>query len=381
MIKKYIRNNFILADFFDSYYNHSIKKRRIINGYVKKFARIDSIDNYVLFKKTVQKLLKHHFLHYTYDGRYEAVWHYGYYQEILRYASYKRKAYPILTGLDHGVRFGKTPWIYKDYHVCYVCQGANRTSEITDIDRNMPVLTIGPYIHYSSFYYDDEKFKEVKKKYGKTLLVFPGHTTEWESNQSKHGIFDIVWEKYAKDYKTVMVCTYWLDILNDEIKKFEENGAVIVSAGFRQDPNFVRRLKTIIELSDQVISNDIGTNIGYCLYLKKPFILEGELKVFSSDDTYTKNYEKFYEAFHKRNDGDFTDNQRAMQLKLYEEFWGSNEIKSKEELNQYIKLFDKLIRVSDYNPETLRKLIIQEDRWNAYLTQQQRELLKSTLAR
>ena len=44
----------------------------------------------------------------------------------------------------------------------------------------------------------------------------------------------------------------------------------MVCAGHAYDPHFLDRLRTLIELSDITLSNNLGTHIGYCVSLGKP---------------------------------------------------------------------------------------------------------------
>ena len=45
---------------------------------------------------------------------------------------------------------------------------------------------------------------------------------------------------------------------------------MVVTAGYIMDPLFLSRLKSIIQLSDLTMSNNVGTHLGYCIYLNKP---------------------------------------------------------------------------------------------------------------
>ena len=377
-IKKSISDCVLFADLCDSLYQRSYKKDIIIKKYVDKLKRIDSISDYPLFEKNIKVFLDKKFDYFTYSGKYQMMTYYGYYGEILKYAQCKLK-YPVITGIEHGIRFGNDKWLYSDYNTCYICQGENRIDEIYNVNKKMPVLPIGPYVHYSSQYYSDDKIDKIKKKNGKTLLVFLGHTTEWEKEKDSNDIFNIVYSKYAKSFQTVIVCVYWKDIDNAQIDLFKEKGAIVVSAGFRQDPNFIRRLKTIISLSDFVVSNDIGTNIGFAIYLHKDFSLEGEPRLNGSDNYYNNNYKRFYEAFHLQNENGFTKYQIALQKKLYEEFWGEKNIKEPNEMKEYFMLFNKLLKKSYYNPLKMHELIENDDKLRRILKDKELQRLKKII--
>lgn len=134
----------------------------------------------------------------------------------------------------------------------------------------VPVFTIGPYIHYASGFYSNEKVHEEKHKIGKMLLVMLPHSQEFISRSyEKKKYIDEVIEKY-KGFDSIWLCVYWIDI-NDPVCNYAQaRGMRIVSAGFRFDDLFNNRLRTIIELCDAMVCGDLGTFISYALYLNKP---------------------------------------------------------------------------------------------------------------
>lgn len=135
------------------------------------------------------------------------------------------------------------------------------------------VHSIGPYIIYADDLYSEITLAEMRKGLGKTLLVFPTHSTHWNDTS-----FDIsefikeikrIKEEYA--FETVLVSIYWKDVLRGMAEKYEESGFKVCTSGHIFDDNFMSRQKSIIKLADMCMGNGIGTQIGYCIALGKSY--------------------------------------------------------------------------------------------------------------
>lgn len=134
-------------------------------------------------------------------------------------------------------------------------------------------FSIGPFIHYAPTFYSKDKITSEKKRLGKNLLIFPAHSLSYVINDYDQKWFIKKINKLAKDFDSVRVCLFWADILLGLHKYYSDLGFECVTAGHILDPNFLPRLKTIIEISDLTISNDVGTHVGYSVYLDKPHII------------------------------------------------------------------------------------------------------------
>lgn len=135
------------------------------------------------------------------------------------------------------------------------------------------VFNVGPFIHYSPHYYSQQKIKEEKKRLGKNILVFPAHSLKsLIMNHDKNYLLTEI-KKIAKNYKSIRVCLYWIDISLGFSKYYQQLGFECVTAGHILDPNFLPRLKSMIEISDLTLSNDAGTHVGYSVYMNKPHII------------------------------------------------------------------------------------------------------------
>ena len=145
--------------------------------------------------------------------------------------------------------------------------------EIIQKHRQIPVFVVGPYIQYAEPFYKENQFATEKKKLGKTLLVFPSHSTNLSSVSLDEKIYIAKINEIATEYDSVVVCSFWWNLNDPLIEMMKSSGFRVVSAGFRDDPNFLPRLKTIIRLADLAVGDSIGTNVGYCFSEKIPFKL------------------------------------------------------------------------------------------------------------
>ncbi|MBE5912918.1 MAG: hypothetical protein E7274_02525 [Pseudobutyrivibrio ruminis] len=344
---------------------------------VKKMSRKDSILNLEGYLKILRK-----YIHADYSlavpGDYVWSYFYGYYKEMLKFAGMKEWIIPYIGEIEHGIRFSKQKLVLNNDIVCYTSQGQERINDVKSVNSGIPCLCIGAYTKYASYYYSDEKIQAIKKKWGKTLLLFPSHSYECDNNRSKGDSFlEWVYANYANKYDSIVACVYWNDLMDDDIKKYTKYGCKIVSAGFRGDYNFIRRLKTIIELSDTVIGNDIGTNIGYVLEMDKKFILYTK-EIDSSK--YKNGYlDEFRFAFETEN-GIFSDEQMIKQKELYYRFWGGDIFLSKDDVKNLFNAMKKIMIFSKFNVDEARKNIISEGHGNTnILSEIEQEILRKVL--
>lgn len=135
------------------------------------------------------------------------------------------------------------------------------------------IIVIGNYMKYVDDLLKPEEYYKIKKKIGKTLLIFPLHSSP--HSEIKYNISKFL-EKidiYKEKFNTILFCVYWSDILKERHRIFIDRGYKVVTAGCAGDSNFLSRLKSIIKLSDMVMSNGVGSHIGYTVHLNKPFYL------------------------------------------------------------------------------------------------------------
>jgi hypothetical protein len=99
-------------------------------------------------------------------------------------------------------------------------------------------------------------------------------------------------EEKRKGFDSVIVCLYFKDIQLGRANEYIEKGYKVTTAGHINDACFLNRLKTIIELSDYIISNGVGSHIAYGLYLNKRVELFRQKTIFRDEDGQENNENK-----------------------------------------------------------------------------------------
>lgn len=209
------------------------------------------------------------------------------------------------------------------------------------------VFKIGNFLHYAPHFYSKEKIASEKKRLGKNILLFPGHSLKELVQKYKNDYFIKNVKKVAKNFDTVRVCLYWIDIQQGLYKFYQELGFECVTAGHILDPNFVPRLKSLIEIANLTISNDAGTHIGFSVYMNKPHIVfhkfpklqtSKQRKEQISDLWSSKPYLQTLEAF-----SEVRFNITKKQHDIIHRYFGDmRDVKTKEEFKKIVDLTEKI---------------------------------------
>jgi len=235
--------------------------------------------------------------------------------------------------IEHGLYFGEyviesectmncidTIYTFSNYRV-------NAIQKHFNFSLKKKIIPLGPYIKYAENFKSKNELDEIKRFYGKILLVFPTHDSPEAEPQYKIELFLKEIENISKYYDTVFVSLYWLDIIKGRNFLYEQKGYKIVCSGMRNDPFFLNRQRDIIELADMSMSNDIGTHIGYCICLGTPhYIFKQTIDNLIHDTLNAQNtnalirkreYNEIYNAF--------STSQPLItrtQLDVVEKYWG-----------------------------------------------------------
>ena len=267
--------------YFEDFLFHLIKgrrNRRVANA-VREIGKIDSVFCFKEFRKAVVELKEKHINNgamFEIAGVGSESRYYGHLKALADYAGvpYARDLALLFPYIEHGIRFNEdlAPVISDRSTHCVVSQGGYLREKLDTALPGIPKYEIGPYIHYASPAYAQEEIDRLRLKYGKTLLVFPAHSIE-SSERKPEGadIISLIERIAGKGFENVIVCFYWNDVDSSLVDRANAAGYVTVSAGLRGDVNFISRLKSLILLSDAVLGDSLGTNIGYSLYLGRPF--------------------------------------------------------------------------------------------------------------
>jgi hypothetical protein len=266
--------------------------------------------------------------------------YYGHASILKRYLDIP-KDYQFKFAIDHGIVFsentnqvGTNPSIPSA-----VTFGKYQQSILKVYKPN--VYCIGPYIHYAKGLLSDEQVYKTKRKLGTTLLVFPSHSTPSDTVAYDYKALINKVKTAGKDFQTIRICVYWSDVLRGMDKIFSEAGLECVTAGHVYDPNFLPRLKSIISLSDYAIGNGVGSNVGYCIYMNKPYqIIWQEQKLSGNnkavkiveDETSSKGFREVIKTLKK-----FSNKITAEQRKIIGYYWGFEKIQSPSGLKEIVR--------------------------------------------
>ena len=247
--------------------------------------------------------------------------------------------------IEHGIYMLKG-YVYEIdiiHHTPIVTVGNFRKKYLEEVWKK-EVYAIGPYIAYAKGYYSEERVLLEKSHNGKTLLVFPPHSTLSEEIDYERRDFINEIERLRKGFDTVLVCMYYVDVQKGFHDIYKKKGYKVVCAGHGSDELFLNRLRTIIELSDAVLMNVVMPALAYAVYLKKPcYVYSQKLDYRRSAGTFERYIEKIPEWYELEEM--FSDDRFILtkeQEELCENVYSFKEVKSREELKEIIMKYSKV---------------------------------------
>jgi len=329
-LKRLLHENIYLYDFAlqrsFGQYNKSMET------FIESISKIDPIGDYEAFREKMKEIpaLPYNDI-YAIRRAYGENTLYGHAYNLLEYAGLDRKDIFYTPILEHGIpyssQFDGTKYKLNN---AYIFQGKNN-SEAWEREKKQKAYYIGPYIHYCEGIYDAKTIESIKSKNGLTALVFLPHSIE--TNQFKVDISRVL-EEFKKatgsDIKTIIACVYCMDAPN--IEEPSDDNIHFVSAGFKLDHNFIRRLRTIMELADVVYYSSFSSSIGYAYYLQKRIICNPTERDYEElgklvDVTAVEKLKTLHELF-----GIDAVVDKKAQRSFINQYWGIDEIKSPDEI-------------------------------------------------
>ncbi|MDM8274171.1 hypothetical protein [Enorma phocaeensis] len=354
--KKMFKFNIYVQNNVSSLRNYD--RNRKVSSILEAAASVDPIVNFGAFRDYVIKLKRDVLkegIPFGLSGMATESLFYGHLKALIEYAGecFNDSSKLLLPHIEHGIAWlPRVPAnVLQPYVHCTVSQGAYRAEAIHAARPWLPHYAVGPYIHYAEPIYDAEQMQSMKREFGRTLLVFPAHTYELSQVRfSRESFVNLVFDKYASEFDTIMVSAYWHDADDSLFELFERKGAKVVSSGMREDPEFIKRLKTVICLSDKAVGNALGTNIGYCACLGVPFeMIDADLTDIN-DVGNSYGSEEALELARKTQDvtkACFQGMDSAVFMDVYNTYWGGAEsIKSREEIRCILDISREVLDVS-----------------------------------
>lgn len=349
MIKDFVKRNILSQNSYLNMIVHQIndasraKEMRALYDEMKSWDTIKDVSPLKQFRQEIAKGR----IYNTMDPNLACYVSYGYWQAV--FGKYLKKYNDIIKmpAMEHGLVIQKA--VYSD--LAYTA----RPTFVTMCDRRKhtihefykrPVFSIGPYIHYADGFYDKKKNDAIKRILGRVLLVFPTHSNDASTISLNEDIFCERLKTIAKDFDNVIINAYWWNINDRIIEKLQAEGYHIASAGFREDSRFINRLKTMIDLSDLVIGDSIGTHIGFCVAENKPFkLVWSNTKIKIQDLTIQKSLDDVKKQFGQiETCFDEATEITKEQIDICNKYWGLNKIKTQSEISSIIKISEMIFQ-------------------------------------
>lgn len=196
--------------------------------------------------------------------------------------------YSLKVAIEHGPTLSEYIWDADLNSPCPVFLCANDLSRGLYSKRCEPgkqAHAIGPLIHYLEDIQDRTPTKPLNSE--RTLLVFPNHSTHHNDIAFDVQNQILAIKERARGFDRVEVCIYWKDVLKGLHRAYAQKGFHCTTAGHMYDPDFLYRLKNIIERSSAVISFSCGTSSLYSILLGRPtWIVQDKNFSLSSDTSY-----------------------------------------------------------------------------------------------
>jgi hypothetical protein len=248
--------------------------------------------------------------------------------------------YAIKAAIEHGADFSPPSDIdIRSRFPVMITFGEN--SYNYQSSKNKKIYTIGPFIHYATHYLNKNQLMSEKKRLGTNLLVFPSHSTSISNTHYDIKALCSKIKTIEKNFDSIRICLYWREIVRGLHHDYLKNGYECVTAGHIFDPQFLPRLKSIIDMATITMSNSIGTHIGYCIYMNKPhYFFDQEVSYNGVDNeelelikTINKSevFKKIKNAFMI-----LRNNITQSQRELINYYWGLDQIKTKYQLKMII---------------------------------------------
>jgi len=363
-----------------------IKKfiKKILYFFTFKSKRINKAKEKLDFFNYENLIIESHVFSSQYFGRNNM---YGIAKTVNSYSN-KKSNYVIKGIIEHGLYLGNH---FLDDEVNNknfpgMITFSNYREKVLRNNTQKYIFKIGPYIHYSNSYSKIIE-EEIKSRYGKILLVFPYHSIkniDYEYNYNDF-IKEIKNIRDLYNFDNVFVNMFWLDIKKGYHNKYREEGFLITTAGTNNDNQFLRRLKTLIQISNFTISNNIGTHTGYINYLDKPhYIYEQKVNAVSkTKEDYKREFgnrdfestekikNKLYKAFSKIS---FEITKEQKELCNY--YWGFDKIKTPNEMNFILTFLDEAFYLMNKKNYSLNE--IYNKKINEIKNEKYRKILKES---
>lgn len=192
--------------------------------------------------------------------------HYGHDVQLKRHAGLPLIGPPLPWLLEHGLKVSPTATFERPRRWTrgYLCMGERRAAWLRERFA-VPAVPIGPWVAYAKPLLAPGEIQQLRAELGPTLLVVLAHS--WDQVERKMdlrlcgeavaataeamGYASVIWLRHWKDPQLEGLPSHWIVACN----------------GHRSNPWFLDAMRTLLELSDGLVSNAFGTHLGYGLAL------------------------------------------------------------------------------------------------------------------
>jgi hypothetical protein len=194
--------------------------------------------------------------------------HYGHDIQIKRHAGLPLIGAPLPWLLEHGLKVSRDATFEspQSWARGYLCMGPLRARWLTE-RFGLRAEPIGPWIAYARPVLSAAAIASLREQLGPTLLVVLAHNwDEVERHMDLEACIDGVADQASRGgYRSVIWLRHWKD---PELEELPPQW-LLACNGHRSNPWFLDAMRTLLELSDGLISNAFGTHLGYGVALGK----------------------------------------------------------------------------------------------------------------
>jgi len=188
--------------------------------------------------------------------------HYGHDVQLKRHAGLPLIGAPLPWLLEHGLKVSRTATFEspRSWTQGYLCMGPLRAAWLQERFA-MPAVPIGPWVAYAQPLLSPGEIQQLRDQLGSTLLVVLAHS--WDEVERKSDmaacIDAVAATAHAGSYSSVIWLRHWKDPVLEGLPA----NWIVACNGHRSNPWFLDALRTLLELSDGLVSNAFGTHLGY----------------------------------------------------------------------------------------------------------------------
>jgi hypothetical protein len=188
--------------------------------------------------------------------------HYGHDVQLKRHAGLPLIGVPLPWLLEHGLKVSRTATFEspRSWTQGYLCMGPLRAAWLQERFA-MPAVPIGPWVAYAQPLLSPGEIQQLRDQLGSTLLVVLAHS--WDEVERKWDmaacIDAVAATARAGGYSSVIWLRHW----KDPVLQGLPANWIVACNGHRSNPWFLDAMRTLLELSDGLVSNAFGTHLGY----------------------------------------------------------------------------------------------------------------------